>query len=151
MKMLKLFAITFIIFANISQNSFAYNPSDTWIGEPFSGFKKTNSVKGKKYMVSSADERASKAGAWALALGGNAIDGAIATQLVLNVVEPHSSGIGGGAFLLYFDAKNKNTIYYNGRETAPAKAFEEMFLDKNGTARKFEDVVRGGLSVATSG
>lgn len=151
MKTLKLFVVSFIFFINIIQNSFAFNASDSWIGEPFSGFKKTSVTKGKEYMVASADVLASKAGAWALEKGGNAIDAAIATQLVLNVVEPHSSGIGGGGFLLYYDARNHKTIYYNGRETAPAKAFEKMFLDQKGNPRAFNDVVRGGLSVGTPG
>lgn len=125
--------------------------NDNWIGEKFSGFKKLHTVTGKNYAISTADERASQAGTDILAKGGNAIDAAIAAQLVLNVVEPHSSGIGGGGFLLYFDAKTTQTQYFNGRETAPAKSYSSMFLDKNGQARQFQDVVRGGLSVGTPG
>ena len=102
-------------------------------------------------MISSADELASKAGKWAMEKGGSAVDAAIAAQLVLNVVEPHSSGIGGGAFLLYYDAKTNSTVYFNGRETAPYTAFSTMFLDKTGRAREFVDVVRGGMSVGTPG
>lgn len=102
-------------------------------------------------MISSADELASKAGQKMIEQGGNAIDAAIATQMVLNVVEPHSSGIGGGGFLLYYNAKTDKTIYFNGRETAPAGSYSTMFLDKNGKARDFTDVVRGGLSVGTPG
>lgn len=86
-----------------------------------------------------------------IAQGGNAIDAAIAAQMVLNVVEPHSSGIGGGGFLLYYNAKLAKSIYFNGRETAPALSFPSMFLGKDGKAREFEDVVRGGLSVGTPG
>ncbi len=127
------------------------NPSDNWIGEPNSGFRNLKSVTAKKYMVSSASKASSEAGAEILAKGGNAIDAAIATQLVLNVVEPHSSGIGGGGFFLYFDKKTGKKIYFDGRETAPAKAFSEMFLDQNGKARNFSDAVRGGLSVGTPG
>ncbi len=143
-----LVAIFVLIFSTAHS---ATNASDNWIGEPYSGFKKTKSVKAEKYIVSSANSLASKAGAWALSQGGNAIDAAIAAQLVLNVVEPHSSGIGGGGFLLYFDAKTKQTIYFNGRENAPAQAFETMFLDKKGEPRKFNDAVRGGLSVGVPG
>ncbi len=127
------------------------NPSDNWVGEPNSGFRNLKSVSGKKYMVASASKASSEAGAEILAKGGNAIDAAIATQLVLNVVEPHSSGIGGGGFFLYFDKKTGKKIYFDGRETAPAKAFSEMFLDKNGQGRSFSDAVRGGLSVGTPG
>lgn len=125
--------------------------SDTWVGEADSGFKKLEVISAKKYIVSSANNQASRAGEEILAKGGNAIDAAIATQLVLNVVEPHSSGIGGGGFLLYFDAKSNKTIYFNGRETAPAKAYPRMFLDKEGKPREFSDAVRGGLSVGTPG
>lgn len=142
-----------LILVLISINSFAseINSSDNWIGEPYSGFKKSSSVKGKKYMISSADELASKAGEWALKKGGNAVDAAIAAELVLNVVEPHSSGIGGGAFLLYYDAKTKSTIYFNGRETAPENSYSTMFLDKHQRPRDFFEVVKGGLSVGTPG
>lgn len=127
------------------------NPSDNWIGEPNSGFRSLKSVEGKKYMVASASQISSEAGLEIIAKGGNAIDAAIATQLVLNVVEPHSSGIGGGGFFLYFDKRTGKKIYFDGRETAPAKSFSKMFLDKNGKARDFSDAVRGGLSVGTPG
>lgn len=155
--MKKIFLVFFLTFTNLAFASLNFaslanaNQSDNWIGENFSGFKKIHAVSGKNYAISTADERASQAGAEILAKGGNAIDAAIAAQLVLNVVEPHSSGIGGGAFLLYYDAKSKETVFYNGRETAPAKAYAEMFLDKNKQAREFQDVVRGGLSVGTPG
>ncbi len=132
-------------------NSLANNANDNWQGEPFSGFKMTNSVSGNNYMISTADKHASQAGAWALKQGGNAIDAAIASQMVLNLVEPHSSGIGGGGFLLYYDAKSNMTQYFNGRETAPALAHEKMFLNKNGQPKKFLEAVRGGLSVGTPG
>lgn len=125
--------------------------SDTWIGEPFSGFKKLKVIKAQKHLISTANEQASKAGEEILSRGGNAIDAAIAAQLVLNVVEPHSSGIGGGGFLLYYDSKNKHSMYFNGRETAPAKSFSTMFLDRKGKPRKFTDAVKGGLSVGTPG
>ena len=125
--------------------------SETWIGEKFSGFSEKTLVTAKNYMISSADELASKAGAEMLAQGGNAVDAAIAAQMVLNVVEPQSSGIGGGLFLLYFDAKSKKSTSFNGRETAPLAAHEKIFLDKKGKVRSFNDVVGGGLSVATPG
>ncbi len=125
--------------------------NDIWIGEPASKFRNLKSVQSKKYMVASAHILASNAGAEILAKGGNAIDAAIATELVLNVVEPHSSGIGGGGFLMFYDAKNKQSIYFNGRERAPKDAYETMFLNKDGSAKKFAEVVKGGLSVATPG
>lgn len=127
------------------------NLSDVWTGEPNSGFRELHAINGKSFMVSSAHELSSKAGAEILAKGGNAIDAAIAAQLVLNVVEPHSSGIGGGGFLLFYNKKTGKTVYYNGRETAPAKAHSRMFLNKKGKPREFSDAVRGGLSVGTPG
>jgi gamma-glutamyltranspeptidase/glutathione hydrolase len=143
----------FFVFCNagLAADKSAISLSDSWIGEPSSGFRNLKTVGGKKYMISSADALATKAGEEILAKGGNAIDAAIAAQLVLNVVEPHSSGIGGGGFLLYYNAKQHNTLYYNGRETAPAKAHSKMFLDENGKAREFSDAVRGGLSVGVPG
>ena len=128
-----------------------FSLSETWVGEPDSGFRKLKTVSGKKYMVASASELSSQAGAEILARGGNAIDAAIATQLVLNVVEPHSSGIGGGGFLLYFDNVTGKTAFFDGRETAPALAHEKMFLDEDGDPREFFDAVKGGLSVGTPG
>ncbi|MDA7705431.1 gamma-glutamyltransferase, partial [Rickettsiales bacterium] len=103
------------------------------------------------FMVSTLDKRASEAGAKMLKMGGNAIDAVIAAQMVLNVVEPQSSGIGGGAFLLYYDKKNKNSVYYNGRETAPAKSHDKIFFKKDGSLMTFKEAVNGGLSVGTPG
>jgi len=122
-----------------------------WRGEGFSGFESYKVVTAKNYMISSSEILASEVGAKILAKGGNAIDAAIASQMVLNVIEPHASGIGGGLFLVYYDAKTKKTIYFNGREIAPEGAFSRMFLDEYNRPRKFFDVVGGGLSVGTPG
>lgn len=102
-------------------------------------------------MISSASQLSSQVGADILKKGGNAIDAAIAAQLVLNVVEPQSSGIGGGSLLIYYDKRSGHTIYFNGRETAPATANSKLFLDTDGAPREFLDVVRGGLSVGAPG
>lgn len=141
----------FLLLASCNNKSQNFSLSDTWIGEPDSGFRDLKAVESKSYMVASASEVSSKAGTEMLAKGGNAIDAAIATQLVLNVVEPHSSGIGGGGFLLFYDKKSGKTIYFSGRETAPAKSHSRMFLNKEGQPRQFNDAVRGGLSVGTPG
>jgi gamma-glutamyltranspeptidase/glutathione hydrolase len=125
--------------------------NDDWEGEKYPEFKKNNKIEGQDFMVSSLDNRASEAGAKMLKMGGNAIDATIAAQMVLNVVEPQSSGIGGGAFLLYYDKKNNKSIYYNGRETAPAKSNDKMFLKKDGSVMEFQEAVNGGLSVGTPG
>lgn len=152
--LLKIFLIfvvlAFSACANKNHKS-SFSLSDVWVGEPDSGFRDLKVVEGTKYMVASATEASSKAGAAMLAKGGNAIDAMIATQLVLNVVEPHSSGIGGGALLLYYDKKTGQTVYFNGRETAPANSKSDMFLDKNGKPREFNDVVQGGMSVGVPG
>jgi len=145
----KIIAVIFIFFSTTFFAE-AKNLSDEWVGEPASNYRILKSVKAKKHVIVTADEAASKAGEEMLKKGGNAVDAAIAAQMVLNVVEPQASGIGGGGFLLYYDAKTKKTSYFNGRETAPAKAYPEMLL-KDEKPRAFNDVVQGGLSVATPG
>ena len=85
----------------------------------------------KKFAISTSDPEASRIGINILKKGGNAIDAVIATQLALNLVEPQSSGIGGGGFLLYFDKKKSKLIFYDGREIAPSKIKKKFFLDIN--------------------
>jgi gamma-glutamyltranspeptidase/glutathione hydrolase len=101
-------------------------------------------------IVSAADPRAAEAGAEMLRAGGSATDAAIATMLALNVVEPQSSGIGGGGFYVRGDGDGEvETI--DGRETAPTAATPEWFLDENGQPRPFMQAVRSGLSVGVPG
>ena len=102
-------------------------------------------------MVATAHPIASKVGFDILKKGGTAADAAVAIQLALNVVEPQSSGIGGGAFALYWNAREKKLKSYDGRETAPKSATADLFLDEDGVKRKFWDVVPGGLSVGVPG
>jgi gamma-glutamyltranspeptidase/glutathione hydrolase len=102
-------------------------------------------------MVAAAHPLAVKAGVRMLEQGGNAIDAMIATQLVLNLVEPSSSGLGGGAFLLYWDAKAKRVEALDGRETAPAGATADQFLQPDGEPMQFHRARVGGLSVGTPG
>ncbi len=102
-------------------------------------------------MVVAAHPLAARAGADALAAGGSAVDAAIATQLVLNLVEPQSSGIGGGAFLLHREGGSGGIVAYDGRETAPAAARPDLFLDERGEPLAFMDAVVGGRSVGTPG
>ena len=104
-----------------------------------------------RHMVAAAHPDAVEAGLEMLRRGGSAVDAAIAVQLVLNLVEPQSSGIGGGAFLLFHDRSRRKTIAYDGRETAPASVQPDMFLDANGQPIAFADAVLGGRSVATPG
>ena len=92
--------------------------------EPASGFKSKSLVSAKTYMVVTANPYASKAGCDVLKKGGSAVDAAVAVQMVLGLVEPQSSGLGGGAFMLHYDVKTKKVQSYDGRETAPAAATE---------------------------
>lgn len=103
----------------------------------------------KKYMVAAANPLAVDAGYQMLKKGGSAIDAAIATQLVLTLVEPQSSGIGGGAFLMYFDGKQVQA--FDGRETAPASADEHLFQHPDGTPLSRAAGVVGGRSVGAPG
>ncbi len=102
-------------------------------------------------MVVTANPHASKAARDILQQGGSAIDAAIAAQMVLGLVEPQSSGIGGGAFLLHWDAKQQALTYYDGRETAPAAVDENYFLTDNGEKMGFFDAVIGGYAVGVPG
>ncbi|HEX6162113.1 MAG TPA: gamma-glutamyltransferase [Vicinamibacterales bacterium] len=101
-------------------------------------------------MVAAANPLAVDAGVRMLAQGGSAIDAAIAVQMMLTLVEPQSSGIGGGAYLMYYDAKSKQLIAYDGRETAPAAAGPDLFM-KLGKPLDFLTAVTGGRSVGTPG
>ncbi len=102
-------------------------------------------------MVAAANPLATRAGYDILRAGGNAIDAAVAVQLVLGLVEPQSSGLGGGAFLLYHDARTKRLVAYDGRETAPAAAKPDRFLGADGQPLAFYDAVIGGRSVGVPG
>lgn len=108
-------------------------------------------VLAERHMVAVAHRDAAEAARTMLRRGGSAVDAAIAAQLVLNLVEPQSSGIGGGAFLLHYDAARGETVAYDGRETAPRAARADHFLRPDGVAMSFADAVVGGQSVATPG
>ncbi|WP_040644139.1 gamma-glutamyltransferase [Pseudoalteromonas tunicata] len=119
--------------------------------EAKTGFEIKKTVIGQKYMVAAANPYAVKAGQAMLEQGGSAVDAAIAVQLVLTLVEPQSSGIGGGAFILHYDQQKNTLITYDGRETAPATATPELFLDNNGKAVPWIKAVVGGRSVGVPG
>jgi gamma-glutamyltranspeptidase/glutathione hydrolase len=105
----------------------------------------------QKHMIAAANPYATEAGLEILRQGGSAVDAAIAVQMVLTLVEPESSGIGGGAFMLLYDKKTNRVTSFDGRETAPASATPTMFLDANGKPRPHFDAVPGGLSVGVPG
>jgi gamma-glutamyltranspeptidase / glutathione hydrolase len=102
-----------------------------------------------KFAVAAANPLATQAGYQVLQAGGSATDAAIAVQMVLTLVEPQNSGIGGGAFLLHFDGRIVEA--YDGRETAPAAADETLLMGANGKPLAFYDAVVGGRSVGTPG
>ena len=102
-------------------------------------------------VTSSADPRATEAGREILHQGGTAADAAVAMVAVLTLVEPQSSGIGGGGFMLHHDAKDGSISTIDGRETAPAAAKPERFLGPDGKPRPYMDVIPGGLSVGVPG
>ncbi|MBD8561046.1 gamma-glutamyltransferase [Pseudomonas lactis] len=103
----------------------------------------------ERHMAAAANPLAAEAGREMLRQGGSAIDAAIAMQAVLTLVEPQSSGIGGGAFIMLWDGHNVQA--YDGRETAPAGATERLFLKGDGTPMAFTDAQIGGRSVGTPG
>src|SRR5215212_765543 len=106
-------------------------------------------VTATKDMVAAANPLAAQAGRQILAAGGSAVDAAIAVQLVLNLVEPQSSGLGGGSFMLVWDGTKVTSL--DGRETAPAAATPERFLGPDGKPMKFYEAVVGGRSVGVPG
>ena len=89
--------------------------------EAATGFNQKKAVFSKEYMVVAANPYASKAGLAMLDKGGSAVDAAIAAQLVLSLVEPQSSGLGGGTFMLHWHNEDKKLTTFDGRETAPKK------------------------------
>ena len=102
-------------------------------------------------LVAAANPAAADAGVDILRKGGNAIDAAVAVQAMLGLVEPQSSGVGGGSFLLYYDAASGVVSAITGRETAPAAAKPDMFLDAQGKPLPFFQAVRSGRSTGVPG
>ena len=113
------------------------------------GYEEKAGWAARKYMVAAANPLAVEAGYEMLKKGGTAIDAAIATQMVLTLVEPQSSGIGGGAFLVHYDGKK--TQAFDGRETAPMAADEHLFEKPDGTPLSRTAGVVGGRSVGAPG
>lgn len=117
--------------------------------EAASGYTEKAGWPAQKYMVAAANPLAVDAGYQILRRGGSAIDAAIATQMMLTLVEPQSSGIGGGAFMVHYDGKH--TQAFDGRETAPSKADEHLFERPDGTPLSRAEGIVGGRSVGAPG
>jgi len=128
--------------------SFATEPT-----QPEQGFSTGQQalVTARDFMIVTANPIASKAGYEILEAGGTAMDAAIAAQLVLNLVEPQSSGIGGGAFLVYYDSGAKALTTLDGRETAPASIRPDHFIGEDGKPLPWWQRVVGGQSVGVPG
>lgn len=118
--------------------------------EAQSGWTPKPSVKAHRHMVAAANPLAADAGREMLRKGGSAVDAAIAVQLVLGLVEPQSSGLGGGAFLLSYDARSGRLASYDGRETAPARARPDRFMT-GGRPVAFRRAVKSALSIGVPG
>ena len=117
--------------------------------EAASGWTPKAGATASRFMVAAANPLATEAGYQTLKIGGSALDAAIAVQMVLTLVEPQSSGVGGGAFLMHWDGTAVQA--WDGRETAPAAADESLFLAANGRPVPFTQAVHGGRAVATPG
>ena len=124
---------------------------DNHAPEQGTGLTEQKLIRAKHYMAASANPLATEAGYEVLKCGGSAIDAMIAMQTTLGLTEPQSSGLGGGAFLVYWDNKAKKLTTFDARETAPKAATPELFLDENGKPMGFMNAVVGGRSVGVPG
>src|SRR5437773_7349000 len=119
--------------------------------EPAAAVAARQLVTSQRFMVVAAHPLAARAGVDAIRSGGSALDAAIAAELVLGLVEPQSSGLGGGAFLLHYAARGAKLEAYDGRETAPAGAKPGRFLGPDGRSLDWPDAVVSGKSVGVPG
>ena len=149
-KRIKIFLLIFLL-CTIHSNSYS---DDIYIDpEPYA----TDSTHNNKYyeglniIVVTANDYATKIGYDILQNGGTVFDAAISIQIALGLVEPQSSGLGGGLFITFFDNNSKKVMTYEGRETAPKNINQNLFLDENQKPKKFFSAVVGGLSVGTPG
>ena len=141
------FVLCFLWFSLVS----AQDVADGYAPEIATGVSTKAMITADRFMITAANPHAAQAGHDVLARGGNAIDAMVATQFILGLVEPQSSGLGGGAFLVYYDAEDDHVTTYDGRETAPMAAKPTLFQDEEGEKLKFWDAVVGGRSVGTPG
>lgn len=139
-----------LIFALLTLSAATASANQEVQPEVATGRSEIKSASARDYMAVTANPHASLAAEKILARGGTAVDAAIAAQLVLGLVEPQSSGIGGGAFMLSYRADSGDLHYYDGRETAPADVDEDYFL-RDGQPRPFFKAVIGGYSVGVPG
>ncbi len=134
----------------------AFGQANDIAPEPATGISQKQEVTAERYMAVTAHPLASQAAEAMLAQGGSAVDAAIAAQMVLNLVEPRSSGIGGGGFLVYYDATTGEVTTYDGRETAPKNVTEWLFYRSDDAGKPLEkmdfmDAVKSGKAVGVPG
>ncbi|MCV0396786.1 MAG: gamma-glutamyltransferase [Rhizobiaceae bacterium] len=129
----------------------AQQASDTIAPEAATGMQARPAAHATRHMVAAANPLAAEAGLEVLRKGGSAADALVAVQTVLGLVEPQSSGMGGGAFLVWYDAATGEMTTIDGRETAPAAATPDLFLDADGEPLGFFEAVVGGRSVGVPG
>lgn len=127
--------------------SAAVQGADAHAPEQGTGLTEQQAVSAREFMAASANPLATEAGYQILRRGGSAVDAMIAVQTTLSLVEPQSSGLGGGAFVVYWDNKAKKLTTFDARETAPKAATPQLFLDKEGKPLQFMQAVVGGRSV----
>ncbi len=144
-------AIAMVVGLGSSAPLWAQEAADAVAPEAASGAQTRQLVRGKDWMVAAANPHAVRAGADMLRAGGSAADALVAVQTVLGLTEPQSSGLGGGAFLVYWEAKANRLLTLDARETAPAAATPRLFQDADGKPLKFFDAVVGGRSVGVPG
>ena len=139
----------FIVLILISNDLLADKLNQSIEPEPSSVFLDSGrkNAYGDDFVVVTANNYATELGFKILELGGSVIDAAVTIQLTLGLVEPQSSGLGGGMFATYYDSSSRKTFSFEGRETAPKNINSRIFLEDNGTPKKFFDAVVGGLSV----
>ena len=140
----------FLFFIFVSKNIFANQLQSDIQPEPAS--IKTNlkkSLVAKDFIVVTANDYATSIGFEILSEGGNAVDAAVAIQMTLGLVEPQSSGLGGGSFITFYNKSEEKVYSYEGREKAPKKIPENIFLNKNGNTKKFFEAAIGGAAVGT--
>ncbi|MEZ5855575.1 MAG: gamma-glutamyltransferase family protein [Hyphomicrobiaceae bacterium] len=147
-------ALALLLLASFAAPYLATTPAHAQAGlfapEAETGWQPRPATHARRHMVATANLLASRAAREQLRAGGSAVDAAIAAQLVLGLVEPQSSGLGGGAFLLHFDAPTNTMVAYDGREAAPAAAMPDRFLAK-GRPMPFRRVVKSSLSIGVPG
>jgi len=143
--------LLFLLTSLFSISALSQQAADQFAPELGDTSVEKQSIHAKQHIVVTAHPSASQAAYDVLKSGGNAIDAMVTAQTVLGLVEPQSSGLGGGAFLVYYNAKTKKLSTFDGRETAPLSAPDDLFMGKNNTPLAFFDAVVGGRSVGTPG